>query len=168
MLELFIIIFIAAADQITKYIAVQYLKPLQTIPLWEGVLSLTYVENRGAAFGILQNQRWFLVVLPFLIITAVVIYLVIHRREGLLTRICLAVILGGAIGNLIDRIFLGYVVDMFQATFIEFPVFNVADTAVVCGTIMLAFQLLLQGKSENEAEKSKDGDSKDEVSSETV
>ncbi|MGI6527234.1 MAG: signal peptidase II [Caldicoprobacterales bacterium] len=168
MLELFIIVFITIADQITKYISVQYLKPLKTVPVWEGIFSLTYVENRGAAFGILQNLRWFLIVLPLLIIAAVIVYLVIHRKESLLTRICLAAILGGAIGNLIDRIFLGYVVDMFQATFIEFPVFNVADIAVVCGTIILAFQLLFQEKSEGQADKTGGVNLKDEGSSETV
>ncbi|HCS73298.1 MAG TPA: signal peptidase II [Clostridiales bacterium] len=142
MLELFIILLVIAADQIAKYITVQYLKPLNTISLLEGVLSLTYVENRGAAFGILQNQRWFLIILPLLIVTFSTIYLIKNRKEPLLTRISLAVILGGAIGNLLDRIFRTYVVDMFQFTFIQFPVFNIADMAVVCATIVLALQLL--------------------------
>ncbi len=168
MLESFIIFIIVVADQISKYITIQYLKPLKTVPLLEGVLSLSYVENRGAAFGILQNQRWFLIILPILIVTVIVIYLVMHRKESLLTRICLAVILGGAIGNLIDRIFLGYVVDMFQVTFIEFPVFNVADMAVVCGTIILAVQLLFLDKHGNESNRSDEGASKDEVSGETI
>lgn len=168
MLESFIIFIIVVADQISKYITIQYLKPLKTVPLLEGVLSLSYVENRGAAFGILQNQRWFLIILPILIVTVIVIYLVMHRKESLLTRICLAVILGGAIGNLIDRIFLGYVVDMFQVTFIEFPVFNVADMAVVCGTIILAVQLLFLDKHGNESNRSDEVASKDEVSGETI
>ncbi|HHU48419.1 MAG: signal peptidase II [Caldicoprobacterales bacterium] len=168
MLESFIILFIVAADQITKYIAVQYLKPLRTVPVLEGIFSLSYVENSGAAFGILQNQRWFLILLPALIIAAIIVYLVIHRNESLLFRICLAVILGGAFGNLIDRIFLGFVVDMFQATFIEFPVFNVADIAVVCGTIVLALLLLLQGKTDIRDNKSGDNDTKDEVSGEAI
>ncbi|HHU79661.1 MAG: signal peptidase II [Caldicoprobacterales bacterium] len=142
MLEIFIILLVAAADQVTKYIAVQYLKPLKTVPILEGLFSLTYVENRGAAFGILQNQRWFLIAIPLLIIIAAVIYLFLHQNDGLLSRISLSVILGGAIGNLIDRIFLGYVVDMLEATFISFPVFNVADMAVVCGTIALSCHLL--------------------------
>jgi len=146
MLEIFIILFITAADRITKYLAAHSLKPLRTIPLLEGIFSLTYVENRGAAFGILQNRRWFLIVLPLVIITAIVLYLVTHRKDGLLTKISLAIILGGAVGNLIDRILLGYVVDMFQAVFIDFPVFNVADTAVVCGTILLAVQMLFLEK----------------------
>lgn len=163
MLESFIILFLIALDQISKYITIQYLKPLKTVPLLEGILSLSYVENRGAAFGILQNQRWFLIILPILIIAAIIIYLMTHRKESLLIRICLAVILGGAIGNLIDRIFLGYVVDMFQVTFIEFPVFNVADMGVVCGTILLAFQLLFLEKNDSDSDKSADGHSKGEL-----
>jgi len=142
MLEIFIILFVVAADQVTKYITIHYLKPLGSVTVLEGIFNFTYVENRGAAFGILQNQRWFLIVLPLLIIAAIIVYLIAHRKEGLLARICLSVILGGAIGNLIDRIVYGFVVDMLQAAFIDFPVFNVADTAVVCGTIVLAFQLL--------------------------
>ncbi|HHY83249.1 MAG TPA: signal peptidase II [Clostridiales bacterium] len=143
MLEIFIILLVVAADQITKYISVHYLKPLETVPVLEGIFHLTYVENRGAAFGILQGQRWFLIALPLLIIAVTIIYLVTHRNDSLMTRICLSVILGGALGNLIDRILLGYVVDMLQAAFINFPVFNVADTAVVCGTFALALQILI-------------------------
>ena len=149
MLEIFIVLFLTAADRITKYLAVHYLKPLQTVPIWKGVFSLTYVENRGAAFGILQNKRWFLVALPLAIIAAIVIYLITHREDSLLSKICLAVILGGAIGNLLDRILFGYVVDMFQLVFIDFPVFNVADTAVVCGTILLAIQILFMDVSKS-------------------
>ena len=149
MLEILIILLIVTADQITKHLAVTYLKPLGTIPIIEGVFSLTYVENHGAAFGILQNQRWFLVILPIIIVAAVVFYLKSHRQDSLLRRISLALILGGALGNLIDRMFPGYVIDMLQATFIEFPVFNVADSAVVCGTILLAFQILFLDKSQS-------------------
>ena len=149
MLEIFIVLFLTAADRIIKYLAVHYLKPLQTVPIWKGIFSLTYVENRGAAFGILQNKRWFLVALPLAIIAAIVIYLITHREDSLLSKICLAVILGGAIGNLLDRILFGSVVDMFQFVFIDFPVFNVADTAVVCGTILLAIQILFMDVSKS-------------------
>lgn len=146
MLEILIILLVVAADQITKYLAVTYLKPLGTIPIIEGVFSLTYVENRGAAFGILQNHRWFLVILPIAIVAVAIFYLAFHRQDSLLRRISLALILGGALGNLIDRMFLGYVIDMLQATFVEFPVFNIADSAVVCGTILLAIQMLFLDK----------------------
>jgi signal peptidase II len=149
MLQILIVLFIASADQITKYLAVAYLKPLRTVPILEGIFSQTYVENRGAAFGILQNQRWFLVVLPLVIIAVIIFYLASHRHDSLLRKISLAVILGGAAGNLIDRMFHGFVIDMLQATFVNFPVFNTADSAVVCGTILLAFQLLFLEKSQS-------------------
>ncbi|NLU35554.1 MAG: signal peptidase II [Clostridiales bacterium] len=167
-MEIIIVLLIVAADQITKYIAIEYLQPLKTVTVLEGIFSLSYVENRGAAFGILQNQRWFLIILPILIVAAIIIYLAKHRNESLLTRICLSVIVGGAVGNLIDRIKLGYVVDMFEATFIEFPVFNTADIAVVCGTIILSFQLILHDGSGMRNNKPDESKPKDEVSGETV
>jgi signal peptidase II len=148
MLEIFIVLFITVADQITKFLTVRYLKPLKSVPLLEGLLRLTYVENRGAAFGILQNQRWFLIVLPVLVIGAMIFYLIFHRKDSLLLKVSLAVIIGGAIGNLIDRVFLGYVVDMFEFAFIDFPVFNVADIAVVCGAILLGIQIIFLEKSQ--------------------
>ncbi len=87
--------------------------------------------------------------MPLVIIAAIVIYLITHREDSLLSKICLAVILGGAIGNLLDRILFGYVVDMFQLVFIDFPVFNIADTAVVCGTVLLAIQILFMDVSKS-------------------
>ena len=169
MLELLIILLVIVADQLTKYITVRYLKPLSTVPILEDVFSLTYVENRGAAFGILQNQRWFLIILPILIISVAIIFLIKNRNESLLSRISLAIILGGAIGNLLDRIFRTYVVDMFEFTFIQFPVFNVADMAVVCGTIILALQLLFyQETSDSDEKQINDESSEGGVSDETI
>src|SRR5690554_1827121 len=100
MLEVFIVLFITVADQITKLLTVRYLKPLRSIPLLEGIFKLTYVENRGAAFGILQNQRWFLILLPMIVIAIMVFYLIAHRKDSLLLKISLAIIIGGAVGNL--------------------------------------------------------------------
>ena len=168
MLELLIILLVIVADQITKYITVQYLKPLNTVPILEGVFSLTYVENRGAAFGIFQNQRWFLIILPILIVSVAIIFLIKNRNESILTRISLAIILGGAIGNLLDRIFRGYVVDMFQFTFFQFPVFNVADMAVVCGTIILALQLLFYNENTSDGNQANEENSEGGVSDETI
>ncbi|NLA83997.1 MAG: signal peptidase II [Clostridiales bacterium] len=164
-MELFLVLFIVATDRITKYITIRFLKPLRSITVIKSVLNLTYVENHGAAFGILQNKRWFLIIIPIFIILAVTIYLLLHRKESLLTRISLAIIIGGAIGNLIDRVSLGYVVDMFQFMFINFPVFNFADIAVVCGTIMLALQLLfLEGMHKKGDDNIQGGITKENVS----
>ena len=142
MMEVIIILAIIVADQLTKYLAVTRLKEIGTIEIVRGVFSLTYVENRGAAFGILQNYRWFFIITTTIICIAVIYFLVTQSNASLVLRISLSMILGGAIGNLIDRIRLGYVVDMLHFTLIDFPVFNVADCFVVMGTILLAYYIL--------------------------
>ncbi len=137
MLQLLIIPILVFIDQIVKSICVEKLvEPITLIP---GIIELLYVENRGAAFGIMQDKRIFLVGLPILIIIGLLIYL--FRLGDTLadkfTKISLILIISGAIGNLIDRVVNGYVVDMFHFTFFEFPVFNIADILVVIGTIIL-------------------------------
>jgi signal peptidase II len=147
MLQLFIVAFIVALDQVTKYLAKTYLKPVGSIPLIPNVFHFTYVENRGAAFGILQNQRWLFIVLTVVISAVIVYYLFTHRQESIVLTIALSMILGGAIGNLIDRLRLGYVVDMLHFVLIDYPVFNVADSFVVIGTILLAYYILFMADS---------------------
>lgn len=142
MIEILIIILIIAVDQVTKYLATTYLRPIGSIDIVKNIFSLTYVENRGAAFGILQNQRWFFIILTIAICLGMIYFLITQSNTSLFLRISLAMILGGAIGNLIDRIRLGYVVDMLHFTLIDFPVFNVADCFVVVGTILLAYYIL--------------------------
>lgn len=142
MLEGVIILAIIVLDQITKYLTVAHLKDIGTKEIVSGIFSFTYVENRGAAFGILQNQRWFFIISTIIICIAVFYFLITQSNTSLVLRISLSMILGGAIGNLIDRIRLGYVVDMFHFTLIDFPVFNVADCFVVMGTILLAYYIL--------------------------
>lgn len=129
-------------DQITKTMAVNNLMGNPSIPIIDGFLSLTYVENRGAAWGIFKDTRLFLLIITtILIIGLFYVFFNINKffkNEKL--RIVIMVILAGAIGNMIDRVFLGYVVDFIQFTFINFPVFNFADMCVVCGSfVMLLF-----------------------------
>lgn len=143
-----VILIIILLDQLTKYWAANYLKPKGTITIIKDFFSFTYVENRGAAFGILQNQRWLFITLTVIICIGMFYYLYTNNNINSVLRTSLYMILGGAIGNLIDRIKNGYVIDMFHFTFIDFPVFNVADCFVVVGTIVLAYYLLLiEGKS---------------------
>ena len=125
-------------DQLTKLLAVQYLKPIGSYPLWQNVLHLTYVENRGAAFGMLSNHRWVFMIFSSVAIVGVSIYLFRFCREGKWVKVALAMIVGGGIGNMIDRIALGYVVDFVDFTLIHFAVFNVADSFVSVGAVMLA------------------------------
>jgi len=147
MLQVFIVAFIVVLDQVTKYLAKTYLKPVGSIPLIPNVFHFTYVENRGAAFGILQNQRWLFIVLTVVVSAVIVYYLFTRSQESIVLTIALSMILGGAIGNLIDRLRLGYVVDMLHFVLIDYPVFNVADSFVVIGTILLAYYILFMADS---------------------
>lgn len=145
MLEIIIIAVLIALDQAFKAICSNWLitLPNNTYPLWKDVFNLTYVENRGAAFGMLQNARWLFIVVTVLACAAIA-YWLIRKHKGLhtLMRVSLSFIIAGALGNLIDRVFLIYVRDMFSFVLINFAIFNVADSAVSVGTVLLIFDLL--------------------------
>ena len=138
-------------DQFTKVLALQNLKGQEPITIIPDVFQLLYVENQGAAFGILQNKQW-----VFLIITAIVLAALIwalprmsRERHFLPLRLCLCFIGAGAVGNMIDRIFRGYVVDFFYFKLIDFPVFNVADIYVTTSAIVLIFLIVFLYKEED-------------------
>ena len=137
---------LVGVDQAVKYWTVAKLKGQADIALWPGVFELTYVENRGAAFGMLQNQRWFFTVLTVIVILGLLYayFRLGPERKFRLTRICCIGVLAGAIGNLIDRSLLHYVVDMFYFKWIDFPVFNVADCYVVVCGILFCLAALVQ------------------------
>ncbi|MGI6151781.1 MAG: signal peptidase II [Christensenellales bacterium] len=140
MLETLIILVFTVVDQLVKLWAAGPLKNLHggDLPLIEGVFHFTYVENRGAAFGMLQNARIFFIVLTICAIVALTVYLVKKRRSlGTFVRVALALIYAGAVGNLIDRAILGYVRDMFDFRLIRFYVFNVADACLTVGAAMI-------------------------------
>lgn len=137
-------------DQWTKALAVNHLMDQDPFVLIEGVFQLRYLENRGAAFGMMQGQK------TFFLITAVIAVAMIayayfklpwEKRFHPLRAIGLF-IAGGAIGNMIDRVVLGYVVDFFYFELIDFPIFNVADIYVTCATILLAILILFYYKEE--------------------
>jgi signal peptidase II len=128
--------FVFILDQLTKWLIVKYMTIGQSIPLIEGVFHLTSHRNRGAAFGILQNQRWFFIVITLLIVFGIIYYL---RKLGTTKPIiswALALILGGAVGNFLDRLLNGEVVDFLDFTLINYPIFNVADSAIVIGVCL--------------------------------
>ena len=138
---------IVAADQITKYLTVVNIPLAADVPFIPGLLQLTYVRNTGAAFSSFEGQQWLFAVV-FVIFTILVIYE--YRSKSMsfapLERWCIFAIYGGGLGNMIDRIRLGYVVDMIETTFMEFPVFNVADCFITCGCIVLMAHLILFNK----------------------
>ena len=125
-------------DQLTKWLTVVYLKNGEPLTLIPKVLEFTYVENEGAAFGMLQGGRWFFVVLTAILMIALGVFVLTGQfRRFRMFNISATLVLAGGIGNLIDRAIQGYVVDMIRVTFIDFPVFNVADCCVVVGSILL-------------------------------
>ena len=137
-------------DQFTKYLAANHLKE-QSIPIIEGVFRLQYLENRGAAFGLLQNQQLFFLLVG--IITLVLIaYLYVripHTKRFLPLRICMISIVAGAVGNMIDRIRLEYVIDFLYFELIDFPIFNVADIYATVATFGLIILFLFYYKEED-------------------
>lgn len=141
----FIYIFLLIiGDQLAKYAARTNLTN-RSVPIIPGYFELTYLENRGAAFGIFQSKRFILIGLTSVVILALIIYLIKKRPARPWMRASLILIIGGAIGNLIDRIANGYVVDylhFYVRNVFNWPVFNFADICVVIGTILLAAELL--------------------------
>lgn len=131
-------------DQVTKYIALVHLKPIFTTKFISGLLDFTFVENRGVAFGMFSGQKWFILVLTISIVIGLIwYYLTLPKTaEYRFVRLSMVLIFAGAIGNMIDRIFRGYVVDFFEFAFVDFPVFNMADIYVVVGVCILAFMIL--------------------------
>jgi len=113
----------------------------ESIPIIDGWIHITSSRNRGAAFGILQNQRWFFIVLTLVVILFIVYYIYKMYQTHKLFSFALALILGGAIGNLIDRISTGSVIDFLDVTIINYPIFNIADSSIVIGVILMIWEL---------------------------
>lgn len=131
---IWIFITILAMDMATKYWAYNHLREVGSIPVIENIFHFTYVENRGAAFGILQDQRWVFILVTIVTLLFILWYLQQMDPEIKMLRIGLNLIFVGAVGNLIDRIYLGFVIDFID--FRIWPVWNVADMAIVVGTII--------------------------------
>ena len=142
-----------AADQITKYLAAACLSGGRGISLIPGVFELFYLENRGAAFGVLKDQQWFFIGVA--VIMLLMAWLVYCRLPGdshfNLLRVVCVLIASGAAGNMLDRLFRHYVVDFLYFSLINFPVFNVADCYVTVGAVLMAFLFLFYYKDEESA-----------------
>ena len=134
----------AILDQATKYLAIVNLKGQNPYVIWKGVFQLEYLENRGAAFGLFQNQRLFFFLSVVFVFLAVLWFYskVPMNRHFLPLRICAVLVMSGAIGNFIDRLRLNYVVDFLYFKLINFPVFNVADMFVTFATAILVIRVL--------------------------
>ena len=137
-------------DQWTKALAVNQLRNQEPITLIPGVFQLHYLENRGAAFGLLQNQQFFFFI-SVVIISIVIIWFYTRvpiNRRFLPLRLCAVFIMAGAFGNCIDRVTQRFVVDFFYFSLIDFPIFNVADIYVTVATFFLALLILFYYKEE--------------------
>ena len=141
------ILLCVAADQAVKYYVVTHLSLYESAPLLPGLVELYYIRNTGGGFSILSGHTWLLTLLTAAVMVVVAVLLVRRTFPHPLAMWTLTAILGGGLGNLIDRVRLGYVVDMFNFQFMSYPVFNVADILVVCGTIgFAAYYLLLHDR----------------------
>ena len=138
---------VVALDQVTKYLTVANIALFADVPFIPGLLQLTYVRNTGAAFSSFEGQQW-LFAIVFVIFTGIIFYEYFKKPMPFsrFERWCIAAIYGGGLGNMIDRIRLGYVVDMIETTFMEFPVFNVADCFITCGCILMMVSLIFFNK----------------------
>lgn len=155
-------LFAVVLDQVTKILAVKYLMPVDTVPIIKSVLHLTYLENTGAAFGSLKNSRWvFLAVSTFAII-ALVFYMFRFKPKNRVLSAGLAFIIGGGIGNMIDRIAKGYVVDFVDFRLVNFAVFNVADSFVCVGAALVIIYIFFFAEKEDKNAKNEKKESKNE------
>lgn len=150
-----IIVGVVGLDQLTKWLAVIYLKGEASFPLWQDVLHFTYAENTGMAFSLFsgENERWVFMLFSTVAIVAILAYLIFWCPESRWMQVSLAMIAGGGIGNMIDRVLLGYVVDFIDFTLIDFAIFNVADSFVCVGAGILIVCLLLDIKKEMSTER---------------
>ncbi len=158
LLSIVLIAIIIVMDRLVKYWAMAILAPAVEIPGIQGLFHFYYVENSGAAFSILSKHTWILIVITCIVVLGA-LFLLFFTKTNLPIRLCLIGIIGGGIGNLIDRILYGYVIDMFKLDFMDFAVFNVADIFItVAGIAMVA--ILLFGKNNTIFELKKGYDTK--------
>ncbi|MEF3309454.1 signal peptidase II [Paenibacillus sp. GYB004] len=141
-----------ATDQLTKWAVVTYMSLGQSIPLIPNVFHLTSHRNRGAAFGILQNQRVFFILVTVIVVIGLLVYLRKVYRENTLLSIGLSFVLGGALGNFVDRALKGEVVDMLHFRLFNYPIFNVADCFIVIGSALIILHSFRQSKKEKAIE----------------
>ena len=141
---------IAGLDQLFKLLVLQNLKPVGTVNVLGDVFKLTYVENRGVAFGMFQGMSWLFIVITLLLLAVIIFYMFKKRPQSKFFYVTVALIIGGGIGNLIDRIFYGFVVDYLSLSFFP-PVCNFADYCITIGVFLLAVYILfIAGKEKKE------------------
>lgn len=142
---------VVGADQLVKWLVRGHIALGEHVSLLPGLMDLTYVQNTGAAFSMFSAHTWLLTVLSAVLSVAFAVVLVRRMLPHWTGMLAMALLLGGAVGNLIDRAVLGFVTDMFATTFIQFAVFNVADIGVVLGGVLLCIDVLFFSGKERKA-----------------
>ena len=150
-----VILGIIALDLITKFLSYTRLSRVDTIQIIDGVIHFTYVENRGAAFGMLANHRWVFISISIVVISAFLHYLFLGHAENMLMGIAMSMISAGGLGNMVDRLSLGFVVDFIDFRLINFAVFNIADSCVCVGAGIVFLGVLLDTVKEIKENKAK-------------
>lgn len=143
-IDVIVLIVLIAVDQLTKYIAVINLKDKPAIKIIDDVFELNYLENRGAAFGMLQNQKILFLIIAFIMLFLIffILFKIPNTKHYFVIEATLLCIAAGAVGNMIDRIINTYVVDFFYFVLINFPIFNVADIYVSVACVVLVISVL--------------------------
>jgi len=144
-MEIIIIIIVNLIDRLSKIWTIKTLREGNDVVIIKDIFSLSYLENRGAAWGIFQGKTNFLLIVSIVIIVGMIYFIFKYRPKNMLMRVSLSFIIGGAVGNMYDRMFNKYVVDFIYFHYKDiysFPTFNVADMSVVLGTILLAICLI--------------------------
>lgn len=139
-----VVILLVAIDQLSKYLVLTGLKPVGTMTVIDGFLQFRYVENTGAAFSMLSNNTTFLSVITSLIMIAILTVLFTGKIKDKLQCVALIIVVAGGIGNLIDRVARGFVVDFIEFTFVDYAVFNVADIFVTIGAVLLVISIIVE------------------------
>ncbi len=142
--DLVVVLMLLGVDQLTKYLAILHLKEKPSVVLIRDVLELSYLENKGSAFGMLENQKLFILFVGIVLLAVVFFFLfkLPEDKKFRIIHILLSGIIAGGLGNMIDRFRFGYVVDFISFVLIHFPIFNVADCYIVVSTLALLFLFL--------------------------
>lgn len=148
-----LIILSVVADQISKQLVLSNIAMYEDIEVLPGIFHFTYIENKGAAFGMLANNRWVFLVISAVAIIAFIFYIIKYNPKDILLRVSLSFVVGGGIGNMIDRCFRGSVVDFIDVDFVDFYVFNVADMFVCVGCGLMVLYIILSEIKEAKAKK---------------
>lgn len=146
---------LVGADQIIKYFVVQYLMPIQYIDIINGFLRFRYVENSGAIFGSFSSHTVLLTVFSIVLVVVVIAIIASKKSKSRFADFCLLLMVAGGLGNIIDRIRLGYVVDFIEPVFVDFAVFNFADCLITVGAFSLIIYLLIDLIKDIQKEKAK-------------